>query len=115
MQLLSEKIQALAGAAALCQHPSNLGDVSRKPRNLLRDVDLGREKRELLLQTVIVRVEAGFLEARPELLDEGRMQCGNPRRDPRDLRLDLVAPRHEQRLQFGAFSRSRGSEFHQSL
>ena len=110
MQLLGEKIQTLAGAAALCQHPPHLGDVGREPRHFLGDVDLGREERELLLQAVVVGVEARFLEPRPELVDEGRVQGGNAGRHARDLRFDIGAARNEQCLQFGAFARARGGQ-----
>src|SRR5690242_16783747 len=75
MQLLSEKIQPLADRSALCQHAADFGYVRGEPRDLLGDVDLRREQRELLLESLFIRVCAGVTQPRAELLEIGVMQC----------------------------------------
>src|SRR6187549_168519 len=57
MQLLREEVEALADVAALRQDAPDLGNVRRKPRHLLGDVDAGGEQRELLLQPLVVGLE----------------------------------------------------------
>ena len=68
----SRRLPALPPAV---EHAAHLGDVGAKPRELLGDVDLGREERELLLQPVAVGVEPGLAQARAELLGIGRLDA----------------------------------------
>src|SRR5581483_236644 len=110
MQLLSQEVQALARAAALRQYPPYFGDVGGQPCDLLRDVHFCREQRKLLLEPLLIGIEAGLAQARAEPLDIRRMQRGHARRDARDLRLDAVAARVEDGAQFRALARPRRRE-----
>ena len=82
VQLLGEEIEALAGTAAWRQHAPDLGHVSGQPRQLLGHVDPGREHGEFLLQSILVRVEPGFLQPLRELL----VEQGVDQRDARHTR-----------------------------
>ena len=53
---------ALFWLAAVSSAPE-LGDVRHEARELLLDVDLGREDRELLLQSVLVRASGRWAES----------------------------------------------------
>src|SRR5205085_526272 len=81
MQLLHEEIESLAGRAAGAHHAAHFAYVRRQARELLRDVRLRREDRELLLQALLVGIDAGLAQARAELVDEGRVDRRNARRD----------------------------------
>ena len=87
----------------------------RQPRELLGDVDLGREQRELLLQPVLVRIEPRLPQARAELLDVRRMDRRDARRDAADLRLDVGAAGLEQARELRAFAGARRGELGERL
>ena len=104
----SRRLPALPPGA---EHAPHFGHVRAKPRQLLGDVDLGREERELLLQPILVRDRAPPRASRaPSLSTIGGVDRGNARRDARDLRLDGGAARREHRRELRAFARARRGE-----
>ena len=104
MQFLHQEVESLACGAACHEHASNLAHVSGQARELFGDVDLGCEHRELLLEPLLVGIEARFAQTRTELVHERRVDGRNAWRDACDLHFDRVAALLEHGHEFGAFA-----------
>ena len=79
----ARKSRRLPTAAALRQHAAHFGDVRGQAREFLGDVDPRGEQRQLLLEPLVVRLEARFAQPCAELFHVSRVQRGHPRRHAR--------------------------------
>jgi hypothetical protein len=84
--------------------------MGAESRQLFRHIDLGREKRQLLLQPLSFGVEPGLTQARAELFGKSCLQRRNPGRNAHDLALDAIATFEQHGREFRAFALARGGE-----
>ena len=112
MKFLHQEVEPFASAAAGLENASHTLDyMSRKPLHFFRHVDLGCEQGEFLLQPLVVGIEPGLFQARPELVGKGSVEHRNARRDACDLqarsqRSALPALRRALRLRACAMLRA---------
>ena len=115
MELLHQKVETLARAAAGAENAPHFGHVRGEPLHFLGDVDLGREQSKLLLQPLLIGIESCLFQARSELVEIGLMEHRNARCNARDLQFDLGAAFFQRRGELGALAPPGSGELRERL
>src|SRR2546428_139981 len=115
VELLHQKVQALADRPSGPDHAVDLVEVRSQAVQLLGDVRLDAEERDLLADALLVRAAEDLAKARGELFLVGGDRLGEPRLDRNEQRFEALHALEEHLAELFAFARARRGELLEEL
>src|SRR6266702_3675025 len=106
VELLHQKVQALADRPSGPDHAVHLFEVRSQAVQLLGDVRLDAEERDLLADALLVRAAEDLAKARGQLFLVGGDRLGEPRLDRNEQRFEALGALEEHLAELFALARA---------